>query len=253
MNTPAIAMAKLAAIRKLLGEWLHDPLSRYFDPPIVLEYYGQFGRQTQVLRTALPELFGDLPSRPWPASSGTTDYDGRGYIERQHLEVLRRDIDYVFEVLASSRAAEASPALRPQRVFISHGRSEDWHEVQTHIERDLDIRTLELTQEPNVGRTVLQKLTEESDRCSYAVVVMTGDDEIPGDAPRARQNVLHEIGFFQGKFGLPRVSLLYEEGTDVPSNIHGLVYIPFPKGLVAAAFGALDRELHAALRGKSNA
>ncbi len=251
MNTVALVMVKLAATRKLLGEWLDDPRSRYFDPSIISEYYEQFSRQTQVLRTALPELFGDLPVRPGPKSSGTSDYDGRGYIERPYLEVLRRDIDYVVEVLANSRPAEASPAVRPQRVFISHGRSEDWHEVQAHIERDLDIRTLELAQEPNRGRTVLQKLTEESDRCSYAVVVMTGDDETPGDAPRARQNVMHEIGFFQGKFGLPSVSLLYEEGTEVPSNIHGLVYIPFPKGLVSAAFGALDRELRAALQGES--
>jgi hypothetical protein len=89
MNTVALAMAKLAATRKVLDEWLDDPRSRYFDPPIISEYYEQFSRQTQVLRTALPELFGDLPVRPEPKSSGTTDYDGRGYIERPYLEVLR--------------------------------------------------------------------------------------------------------------------------------------------------------------------
>lgn len=247
MSSTSVALAKLAGIRKLLGEWLADPRSRYFDPLVVIEYFEQFGRQTDHLRNSLPDLFGDLRVRPVPESSGTTDYDGRGYIPRSQLEVLRRDIDYIFEILANSRPAEASPAVRASRVFISHGSSPDWQEVQAHIERDLDIRTLELAQEPNRGRTVLQKLAEESDRCSYAVVVMTGDDEIEGDAPRARQNVLHEIGFFQGKFGLPSVTLLYEEGTDIPSNIHGLVYIPFPKSLVSAGFGALDRELRAAL------
>jgi predicted nucleotide-binding protein len=77
---------------------------------------------------------------------------------------------------------------------------------------------------------------------------MTGDDQIQGDSTRARQNVMHEIGFFQGKFGLPNVCLLYEEETDIPSNIHGLVYIPFPKGLVSATFGALGRELKTAFQ-----
>jgi predicted nucleotide-binding protein len=243
LNTVSIAIAKLAALRKLLADWLKDPRLRYFDPAIVVEYYGQFSRQTELLRGSLPEVFGDLPVRPEPKSSGTTDNEGRGYVEREYLEILRRDIDYLFEVLANSRLAEASPVSRPRRIFISHGRSEDWREVQAHIEHDLRIPTLELAQEPSRGRTVLQKLTEESDRCAYAVVVMTGDDNIPGDAPRARQNVLHEVGFFQGKFGLPSVCLLYEEGTDIPSNIHGLVYVPYPKGLVSAAFGALDREL----------
>jgi predicted nucleotide-binding protein len=115
--------------------------------------------------------------------------------------------------------------------------------VQAYIERDLDIRTLELAQEPNLGRTVLQKLDEESRRCTSAVIVMTGDDPVPEGSPHARENVLHEIGFFQGKFGLSAVCLLHEEGTNIPSNIHGLVYIPFPKGYVSATFGLLTREL----------
>ena len=75
---------------------------------------------------------------------------------------------------------------------------------------------------------------------------MTGDDDIGIGAPRARENVMHEIGFFQGKYGLANVCLLHEEGTNIPSNIHGLVYIPFPKDLVSAAFGVLGRELRAA-------
>jgi predicted nucleotide-binding protein len=247
MNTVGLVVAKLAAIQKQLGDLLRDPRSRLFDYALISEYYTRFNRETESLRTSLPEAFGDLPQRPGPKSSGTTDFEGRGYVERAYVDVIRRDLEYIFELLAASRMAESSPVTRPRRIFISHGRSNDWREVQAHIDRDLGIATLELAQEPNRGRTVLQKLTEESDRCGYAVVVMTGDDELAGDAPRARQNVVHEIGFFQGKFGLPSVCLLYEEGTDIPSNIHGLVYIPYPKGLVSVAFGTLDRELRAAL------
>jgi predicted nucleotide-binding protein len=77
------------------------------------------------------------------------------------------------------------------------------------------------------------------------VIVMTGDDtDVDGNA-RARENVLHEIGYFQAKFGLSAVCLLHEEGTNIPSNIHGLVYVPFPKGYVSATFGLLHRELKA--------
>ncbi len=56
---------------------------------------------------------------------------------------------------------------------------------------------------------------------------------------------MHEIGYFQGKFGLSAVCLLHEEGTNIPSNIHGLVYVPFPKGYVNATFGTLLREIQA--------
>jgi len=247
MSSIPLAFAKLAAIRKLLGEWLEKPGARYFDPRVVAEYYDQYSRQTNLLRELLPVMFGDIPVRPEPESSGTTDYEGRGYVGREYLEMLRRDIDFIFEVRANSRITGAYETTHPKRVFISHGRSEDWRLVQTHMDKDLEIPTLELAQEPNRGRTVLQKLSEESDRCFFAVVVMTGDDDVPGEAPRARQNVIHEIGFFQGKYGLPNVCLLYEEGTDIPSNIHGVVYVPFPKDSVSASFDALGRELKAAL------
>lgn len=133
--------------------------------------------------------------------------------------------------------------VRPDRVFLSRGRSGDWREVQAYIERDLQIKTLELAQQANKGRTVLQKLDEESGQCSFAVVVMTGDDDLGTENPRARENVMHEIGYFQGKFGLNNVCILYEEGTNIPSNIHGLVYVSFPKGMVRATFGDLAREL----------
>jgi predicted nucleotide-binding protein len=77
---------------------------------------------------------------------------------------------------------------------------------------------------------------------------MTGDDADSAGQIRARENVIHEIGFFQGKYGLSRICLLHEEGVNIPSNIHGLVYTPFPKGAVSASFGLLVRELKAMYR-----
>ena len=52
---------------------------------------------------------------------------------------------------------------KSKRVFISHGSSKDWHQVQTYLEKGLGILTLELAQEPNKGRTVMTKLGEESE------------------------------------------------------------------------------------------
>jgi predicted nucleotide-binding protein len=77
---------------------------------------------------------------------------------------------------------------------------------------------------------------------------MTGDDSDADGNARARENVMHEIGYFQGKFGLSRVCLLHEDGTNIPSNIHGLVYIPFTKGNISMTFGPLLRELKALYR-----
>lgn len=195
------------------------------------------------LKEDRPDLYSELPIRERPKG------DVSGRFSRTHADQLVRDMAYIFEVKANSELKfepvnqEPTQDTRLRRVFISHGRSPDWREVQDYIEKDLKLATLELAQEPNKGRTVLQKLYDESNSCSFAVVVMTGDDDTGVGAPRARENVMHEIGYFQGKYGLANVCLLHEEGTNIPSNIHGLVYIPFPKGLVSATFGVLGREL----------
>jgi predicted nucleotide-binding protein len=191
------------------------------------------------LKKLIPELYSDLPARKIPEPS-----EG-GSIDRSFLETLKRDIEYIFEINAQFIATDSKITENYRRIFISHGTSKDWFQIQKYIEKDLEINTLELAQEPNKGRTVLQKLNEESDKCSYAVVIMTGDDIISGEEIRVRENVMHEIGFFQGKYGLEKVCLLYEEGTNIPSNIHGLVYIPFPKNIIDATFGSLSRELKA--------
>jgi predicted nucleotide-binding protein len=241
----ATTFAKLAGLKKMVAAWLppEPGLAGYcFDPARVLGAFQAYERHSAHLRHALPGLFGDLPERSIPVPTKTTDFGGRGYIGRRALEVLGQDIDYIFELRAHSELAAPNPEV-PRRIFISHGRADYWREVQAFVERDLGVATLELAQEPNQGRTVLQKLQEESARCSFAIVVMSADDESSTGERRARENVMHEIGYFQGKFGLARLCLLHEEATNIPSNIHGLVYIPFPTGLVSAAFGALGREV----------
>lgn len=44
---------------------------------------------------------------------------------------------------------------KQNRIFISHGRSSEWYKVQAHLEKDLNYETLELAQQPNTGRTIL--------------------------------------------------------------------------------------------------
>ena len=81
---------------------------------------------------------------------------------------------------------------------------------------------------------------------------MSGDDADDDGKPRVRENVMHEIGYFQGRYGRRRVILLHEEGVSVPTNLAGIVYVPYPKDTISATFGVLDRELRS-LYGDQNA
>lgn len=211
---------------------------------IIEHLFKQYDKCTIELKELLPELFSDLPDVKIPAPLGSGIKGETIYTINQATPIIQ-NIDYIIEVRANYRVGEnIMNKERPKKIFISHGRSKEWYKLQAYIEKDIKLETLELAQEPILGRTVLQKLNDEAGRCGYAVIVMTGDD-IVGEEVRARENVMHEIGFFQGKYGLQNVTLLHEEGVNIPSNIHGLVYIPFPKDTVEATFGALTRELKA--------
>ena len=136
----------------------------------------------------------------------------------------------------------------PRRVFVTHGRSNIWLKVARFIDKEtgLHLESVELAEEPNKGRTVIDKLIEEGDECSYAVIVMTGDDFTADDKARARENVIHELGYFQGRYGRERICILHEENVSIPSNLGGVVYYGFPKGEVRGTFADLQKELRQA-------
>lgn len=206
----------------------------------------QYDKCRHELMKLIPDLYADLPLIKLPEPEGRNN-DGEGIYTYTQIIPIIQSIDYILEVRTNYRIGENTDSEeRPKRIFISHGSSKEWYKVQAYLEKDLGFTTLELAQEVNLGRTVLQKLNDEASRCGVAVILMTGDDILEGEV-RARENVMHEIGFFQGKYGLHNVTLLHEEGVNIPSNIHGLVYISFPKETVEATFGALDRELKAQL------
>jgi predicted nucleotide-binding protein len=150
---------------------------------------------------------------------------------------------------AMARRVEEIMALTPlpRRVFITHGHSPAWREVADFIEKEANpkLPILELASRPNKGRTIIEKLEEEAGHCSYAVVVMTGDD-LAEDEVRARENVIHEVGYFQGRYGRSRVCLLHQDDVNIPTNLSGVVYCGFPKDRITAAFIELQRDLQAA-------
>lgn len=48
--------------------------------------------------------------------------------------------------------------------------------------------------------------------------------------PRARLNVILELGYFIGKLGRARVCALCLEGVEIASDIHDVLYVPYDLG-----------------------
>ena len=83
------------------------------------------------------------------------------------------------------------------------------------------------------GRTIVEKL-EHYANVDFAVVLLTPDDvgsnraSSPAELqPRARQNVILELGFFVGRLGRQHVCALYKGPLDLPSDYLGVGYVAF--------------------------
>jgi predicted nucleotide-binding protein len=188
----------------------------------------------------LPDLYGDfqdIKTAPETAMATTVigQLDQQKHFSRAQVDRLVRDIDQIFEIRANSEL-ESPKQEAVQRVFITHGRSNDWRAVQTFIEKDIRLSTIELGQEANMGRTIIEKLIDNAERCNCAVIVMTGDDVINEDEARVRENVMHEIGFFQGRYGRNLWFYCTKMGLIFQRTLLALRTSLFPKATLRLAF-----------------
>jgi predicted nucleotide-binding protein len=65
------------------------------------------------------------------------------------------------------------------------------------------------------------------DKCTTQKSDGLSDTPFEKQRPRARQNVILELGFFLGRLGRDRVCALYEDGIEMPSDYEGMLFIPF--------------------------
>jgi predicted nucleotide-binding protein len=128
---------------------------------------------------------------------------------------------------------EARPATSGGRqVFVVHGHNRELRERVARLPEQLDLEPIVLEEQPDGGRTVIEKFEDHALDVGYAVALLTPDDvgaaasePVPSDPNRARQNVLLELGYFMGTLGRPRVAALCSNVVERPSEIHGLLYI----------------------------
>lgn len=115
------------------------------------------------------------------------------------------------------------------KVFLIHGRDEAARsEVARFLER-LGLEAVILAEQPSGGKTIIEKVEANAD-VGYAVALLTADDvgSQHGEdtvRPRARQNVIFELGYFIGCLGRKGVCALTKGEPEIPSDYSGVVYI----------------------------
>lgn len=132
----------------------------------------------------------------------------------------------------------ATPESKPASdVFIVHGHDEEMKQAAARVLSRLKLNPVILHEQPNEGRTLIEKFEKNSD-VQFAIVLLSPDDlayvakSDPKTAHhRARQNVVLELGYFVGRLGRSRVFALKRDGDlELPSDLSGIVYTSYDVG-----------------------
>jgi hypothetical protein len=182
--------------------------------------------------------------------SGDSVVDSLQSMVRQVIVPFARDyIDFVKSETGLDELTmlpvRSGPATR--KVFVVHGHDEGARQSVARYLEKLGFEAIILHEQPSRGRTIIEKIEDHGD-VGFAVVLLTPDDVGGLNAdklqPRARQNVILELGYFIGRLTRSRVCALKRGNVEVPSDFGGVVYTEFDEN--GGWKAALGKELEAA-------
>lgn len=182
-------------------------------------------------------------------------HEARRYVadgKVEAVQVLRSAVkwlhDEIGDAVESTHAAVPgrATAAPSQKIFIVHGHDEGARQTVARFIERIGFEAIILSEQANKGRTIIEKIEAHGD-VGFAVVLLTPDD-VGGKAadslrPRARQNVLLELGYFIAKLGRERVCTLAKGDLEIPTDFAGVVWEQLDDG--GAWKQALARELNA--------
>ena len=117
------------------------------------------------------------------------------------------------------------------KVFVVYGHDEMMKlKVEHFLREELKLEVVALDEKPNNGMTIIEKFETYSKDCTFAVILMSPDDETEVNGQifkRARQNVVLELGYFMAKLGRNKVCVLIRGNIEKPSDISGILNISY--------------------------
>jgi predicted nucleotide-binding protein len=158
-----------------------------------------------------------------------------------NVSVQGKNRSQVETILASTistpTSTAAATALAAKKVFVVHGHDTPAREQLELVLHRLHLDPFVLANTAGGGLTIIEALEKEigtSSGARFGIALMTPDDvgysRLDGPdkgQPRARQNVVLEMGMLIAAVGRSRVAILKKGALEVPSDAQGILYIPF--------------------------
>lgn len=147
------------------------------------------------------------------------------------LEGILERLELLGEERDSSEQDEMQGEVS-KNIFVVHGHDEARRvEIEAFL-RSIEYEPIVLFKEPNMGKTIIEKIEDHSNDVCYAIVLYTPcdlghDKDVEEEKPRARQNVVFEHGYMCAKLGRDHVSALYAESVELPGDMSGVIYTAY--------------------------
>ncbi len=224
---PAPTRAEILKAKNIISEWSHTDID-----DLLLEA-GQFGldagRGMGSRRDRTNKIIEFTLNNP-TATTAENSLLSAYIIKKALATVERSQHQEIGEILPEQADPhEESETRSPNRVFVVHGQNDVLRENIVSFLSSVGLEGIVLHDQPNMGRHLLTKFIEEAELVTFAIVLMTDDDvgSLKGASlePRARQNVILELGYFLSHLGQQRVCALITPSLETPSDFDGIVYI----------------------------
>src|SRR5262249_36184981 len=130
------------------------------------------------------------------------------------------------------KLADAPPAAK---IFVVHGHDREARDELELVLRRLVLQPFILQNADGGSKTIIEALEQNIYKeAAFGVVLMTPDDygytkkEADADRkPRARQNVILEMGMIMASLGRGRMAILQKGALERPSDTDGILRIEF--------------------------
>lgn len=220
-----------------------DPLVQDLEQRIrstLANIYGESSRQYARLENAA-SLDATAYTLNLYGGSGTPIEEIREGVDRGRgsaISILQGEVDALKENLQFNSAVSTdapkpgAPAELSDDIFIVRGRDEAAKEAVARVISRAGLNPVILHEQPNGGKTIIEKFEKHGSAAGFAVVIATPDDlgglasAAPNLKPRARQNVIGEMFWFAGRLGREKVCALVKGDIEMPTDFAGVVYTP---------------------------
>jgi len=210
--------------------WHHDSVDEFF-----ADFRKGFEKSHILVRNEKLSLSIWVNNQPWLNNVySNVSFES---LNRSEIERLSNVVDAETKNCLVPEVKGKDSSLGPSKIFIGHGQSPLWRDLKDHLADHHGFEVVAYESGSRAGHSIRDVITEMLNSSCFAVLIMTAEDEMPDGSFRSRQNVIHEIGLFQGRLGFSKAIVLKEDGTEEFSNIHGVNQIRFSKGNIRETFG----------------